>query len=123
MLTNLGITSKIETYRMSEFVALHLHIDTTRPQDAVDEAFIKTPELQDINGLFAQNDFEHQHLRKTNDPETSICEHVIGVLGTPLPGVELWKTKFRIDYGEHRKTATETNNQICRAIAGLFDKK
>ena len=103
LFANVDITSKIETYRTSDSVELFATIEAARPQDAVDDAFIKTPELQDINRLFAQIDFEHQQLRKINGPETSICESVTRILDTPLPGVEFWKTKFRINDGEHRK--------------------
>ena len=87
LFTNIVITSKIETYIMSEPVELFTHIETARPQDAVDDAFIKTPELQYINRLFAHIEFEQPTLKNINDPETSICETVIGILDTPLPGV------------------------------------
>ena len=77
----------IQNCRISGSVEPFANIEAARPHDAVDDAFIKTPELQDINRLFAHIDFEHQRLRKINDLETSICEHVIGILDTPLPGV------------------------------------
>ena len=87
LFTNIDITSKTETYRMPESVEPFTNIEPARPQDAVDDAFIKTTELQDIRRLFAHIDFEHQQLRETNMPETCICEHVIGILHTPMPGV------------------------------------
>ena len=101
--------------RMSGSVKLFTNIETARPQYAVDDAFIKTQELQTFNKPFAQIDFEHQQLRNINAPETSICEHVIGILHTPLPGVEFWKTKTRINCKQHRKTEHD-NNKICRVI-------
>ena len=116
LITNIGITSKTETYRMSESVEPFTNIETARPQYAVDDAFIKTPHLQEINRLFAHIDIEHEQLRNINDPDTSICENVIRILDTPLPGVEFWKTNFRIDYGEHRKTAATTTTSFCRLI-------
>ena len=100
--TIMDITSKTETYIMSESVDPFTHIDTAMPQVAAEAAFVKTPELHQLNRLFAHIDFEHQQLRNVNDLETSMCEHVIGILGTPLSGVEFWKTKSRINYGEHR---------------------
>ena len=62
--THIDSTSKTETYIMSESVELFIHIETARPQDAVDDAFIKTPELHEINRLFAHIDFEHQKLKE-----------------------------------------------------------
>ena len=97
LFTNINITSKTETYRRSTPVEQFTKIETARPQDAVDDAFIKTPDLQEFNGLFAQIDFEHQELMEINDPETSICENVKKILDTPLPGVEFWRTKTRIN--------------------------
>ena len=44
--THIDITSKTETYIMSESVELFTNIETARPRDAMDDAFIKTPELQ-----------------------------------------------------------------------------
>ena len=116
LFANIDITSKTETCRMSESVELFTNIVTARPQDEVNEAFIKTPDLQEFNGLFAQIDFEHQKLMEINGPETSICENVIKILDTPLPGVEFWKTKIRINREMHRKTAATTTVTICRAI-------
>ena len=77
LFANIDIRSKTESYSMSESVELLTNIETARPQNTVDDAFIKTPELQEINRLLAPMDFEHQQLRKINDPETSICENVI----------------------------------------------
>ena len=45
LFANIDITSKTETYIMSESVELFTN-KTAKPQDAVDDAFIKTPELQ-----------------------------------------------------------------------------
>ena len=53
LFANIDITSKTETYIMSESVEPFTNIETARPQDAVDDAFIRTPELQSFNGLFA----------------------------------------------------------------------
>ena len=82
----------------------------------MDDAFIKTPELQEFNRLFAHIDFEHHTLKKINGPETPICENVTRILDTPLPGVEFWRTKIRINCELHRKTAQQQKVSICRLI-------
>ena len=46
LFTIIDIASNTETYRLSASAALFTIIDTARPEDAVDDAFIKTPELQ-----------------------------------------------------------------------------
>ena len=63
LLTNIDITSKIETYIMSESVELFTILEAARLQDAVGDAFIKTPELQENKRLFPHIDFEHQHFK------------------------------------------------------------
>ena len=45
LFAKIDITSKTETYIMSESVELFTNVETARPQDAVDDAFIKTPEI------------------------------------------------------------------------------
>ena len=115
LFTNIDITSKTETYRMSDSVELFTHIETARPQDALDDAFIKTPDLQSINRPFAQIDFEHQQLRNINGPETSICESVTRILDTSLPGVKFWRTKARINCKIHRPDEN-IRVPICRVI-------
>ena len=65
LFANIDITSKTETCIMSESVELFTNIEAARPQDTVEDAFIRTPELQEFNGLFSQIEFEHQHLRKS----------------------------------------------------------
>ena len=136
LFATIDIALTAEACIISHSVELFTHIETARSQDAVDDAFIKTPELQDINRLFAQIDFEHQQLRKINDPEASICENITGILDTPLPGVECWKTKTRINCKTQRKTKRITargfvgpslcgvQNKILKQkqiLAGLFD--
>ena len=51
--TNIDIASKAETYRASPFVRWCAISDRARPQDAVDDACIKTPELQQYQQAFA----------------------------------------------------------------------
>ena len=46
LFANIDITSKTETCRMSESVEMFTNIATARPQDEVEDAFIKTPDLQ-----------------------------------------------------------------------------
>ena len=46
LFAHIDITSKTETYIMSEHVELFTNHETAMPQYAVDDAFIKTPELQ-----------------------------------------------------------------------------
>ena len=55
LFTNSDITSKTETNIMSESVELFTNIETARPQDAVDDAFIKTPDWQTCHTLFARS--------------------------------------------------------------------
>ena len=49
-----------------------------------DKAFVGTPESANSNGLFAHIGIWHQRISKHNVPETSICEHVVNILDTPL---------------------------------------
>ena len=76
---------------------LLLQIDAGRPRGPVDDAFIKTPDVQDFKKVFAQIGFEHQKLKKNYDLETSLYENVKRIPDTPLPGVEFWKAKTRIN--------------------------
>ena len=74
------------------------------------------PELQEFRRLFAQINILHQKLTKIWSRDALICERVLGILTPTPPGVEFWKTKIGFDPARHRKTATATNNTICRVI-------
>ena len=91
LFTCIDITSKTETYGVSESVELCANIDTARPQGAVEYAFIKTLELQEFSGQFAQIDFLHQTLIKLWSRDIMICEILRKWTPTP-PGLEFWKT-------------------------------
>ena len=69
---------------MSESVKLLTQIDTAEDRDTLEDAFLGRPDLQEFNGLFAQIDIWHQSISKNKVPETSICEHVLHILDTPL---------------------------------------
>ena len=94
MFTHIDIASQTETYIRSESVILSTDIDTAAPQDAVDHAFIKTPELQSCNTLFAQIDILHQQLINIWSPDTLVCEQILRNL-TPTPGNEFRRTNIK----------------------------
>ena len=48
------------------------------------KAFLGTPESVQGKGLFAQNGIWYQRISNNKVPETSMCGHVLHILGTPL---------------------------------------
>ena len=104
---------------MPASVNLFTHIVSAGPQHAMEDCFIKTPDLQHINGLFAHIDVEHQELKNINDPETSIREHAIRILDTPLPGVEFWRTRTMLVRNVQGKRSNHKG--ICFAGSSLSE--
>ena len=71
-------------------------VDDNDEDNDDDKAFLGRPESAKSNGLFAQIDIWHQSISKNKVPETSNCEYVLRMLGTPLPGADSWRTETRI---------------------------
>ena len=59
-------------------------VDENDDDNDDDKAFLGRPESAKSNGLFAQIVIWHQSISKNKVPETSICEHVLHILDTPL---------------------------------------
>ena len=78
----------------------------------MEDAFVKTPDLQYVNGLFAQIDFEHQQLKPIDGPETSTCGHVTEILNTPMPGVEFGMKKTMNNYKMHKDNSPTTKELV-----------
>ena len=114
LFTCVDIMWKTETGRMPEPVNLFTHIGTAGLHEAMGNAFIKTPNLQTVNILLAQWYFEHQTSKRSNDPETSICETFTMPMDTSMPGVEFWRTEIRNNCEMHKANG----KQQYAALAG-----
>ena len=59
-------------------------VDDNDDDNDDEKAFLGRPDSAKSNGLFAQIGIWHQSISKHKVPETSICEHVLHILDTPL---------------------------------------
>ena len=87
---------------MSESLQLLNNMGTARPQVAVDDAVMKTPEVKEFNGSSARtNILHHKAIQEKGSREVVSCERVVSILTPTPPGV---------DSGE--QTADGTSNAI-----------
>ena len=59
-------------------------VDDNDDDNDDEKAFLGRPDSAKSNGLFAQIGIWHQSISNNKVPETSICEHVLHILDTPL---------------------------------------
>ena len=97
LFTSMDIARRNDICRMSEYVKPLSNIVTAKPQHAMEYAFSETPKLQQFNELFAQTAFEHQQLKNTSGPETPMCDRVLWIMDTPMPGFSGWRAETRIE--------------------------
>ena len=59
-------------------------VDENDDDNGDEKAFLGRPASANNNGLVAQIGIWHQSISKNKVPETSMCEHVLNILDTPL---------------------------------------